>query len=123
DAACLSSVYGISPTSTLGAALLANANMPTFGSVNGTASLFTKDQFYQGNQWSARLDFQGPSNKVFGRFFMDKSEDPHYTPATNGGSVAAFDAVRGFESPVKRDFPQFALGWSHTFGPAVLNDF
>jgi len=54
---------------------------------------------------------------------MDKTEDPHYTPATNGGSAAAFDAVRGFESPFHADFPQFALGWSHTFGPAVLNDF
>src|SRR2546425_883889 len=121
--ACLTNAYGIDPTSSLGAALLANPSLPTFGAVNGTASLFTKDQFYDGNQWSARLDYEGETNKVFGRFFMDKLADPHYTPATNGGSPSAFDAVRGFESPVHQDYPQFALGWSHTFGPTVLNDF
>lgn len=123
NAACLTSAYGIDPASTLGQALLANANMPTFGTVNASASLFTKDQFYQGDQWSARLDYQGDTNKIYGRFFMDKTQDPHYTPAANGGSTAAFDAPRGFQSPNHQDYPQFALGWSHTFGPAVLNDF
>src|SRR6516225_6399165 len=120
---CLSGTYGIDPSSTLGQALLANPNLPTFGAVNGTASLFTKDQFYDGNQWSARLDFQGDKNRVFGRFFMDKLNDPHYTPATNGGSPAAFDAVRGFESPNSQDYPQFALGFTRTFSPTVLNEF
>jgi hypothetical protein len=120
---CLSGTYGIDPNSTFGKALLANPNLPTFGAVNGTASLFTKNQFYDGNQWSARLDFEGEKNKVFGRFFMDKLADPHYTPATNGGSPSAFDAVRGFQSPNSQDYPQFALGYTRTFSPTVLNEF
>jgi len=48
DAACLASAYGITPGSALSTALLANANMPTFGPVNASASLFTKDQFLRG---------------------------------------------------------------------------
>ncbi len=123
DAACLQSVYGVDPTSNLGQALLANSTLPVFGSLNATASLFTLGQFYNGNQFSGRIDYQGDTNKVFGRYFFDRFADPHFSPTANGGAPQAFVAARGFVNPSKNDYPQLALGWSHTFSPTVLNDY
>ena len=123
DANCLSSVYNINPTSPLGVAILANPNLPTFGPVNASAEQESKDQFYDGNQWSGKIDWQADHDKVFGRYFFDRYADPKYSPATNGGVPAAFVGLRGFASPEKFDYPQLALGWSHSFGPNVLNEF
>ena len=123
DANCLSSVYNIDPTSPLGVAILANPNLPTFGPVNASAEQESKDQFYDGNQLSGKIDWQADHDKVFGRYFFDRYADPKYSPATNGGVPAAFVGLRGFASPEKFDYPQLALGWSHSFGPNVLNEF
>jgi len=122
DSACIQS-YGIDPTSAFGTALLGASNMPTFGNVSATASEYTLNQFYDGNQFSVKIDYQGDKDKIFGRYFSDKFSDPHFSPAANGGSPAAFVASRGFVSPSANTYPQFALGWSHTFSPNVLNDF
>ncbi len=121
DASCISS-YGLDPTTGLGAALLANPNLPTFGSVNAVANVHGRGQFYTGNQFSGRLDYAGDTNKIFGRYFFDHFEDPLYTPAANGGDPSALVGARGFVSPFKQDYPQLALSWTHTFGPAILNE-
>jgi hypothetical protein len=123
DANCLSSVYNIDPTSTFGQALLASPDLPTYGLANASAGQYSKDQFFNGNQFSGRLDWQGDRDKVFGRYFFDRYADPYFTPATNGGAVAAFVALRGFASPEHFDYPQLALGWSHTFSPNLLNEY
>src|SRR5205807_2023331 len=85
-------------------------------------SEFTKQQFYDGNQFSGRIDYQGDTNKVFGRYFFDRYSDPYYSPATNGGASSAFVALRGFTSPTHFDYPSLSIGWSHNFGPNVLNE-
>jgi hypothetical protein len=122
DATCLGN-YNIDPASPFGTALLASGSMPTFGAVSASAEQHSKDQFYDGNQFSGRIDWQGEHNKVFGRYFFDRYNDPLYSPATNGGAPAAFVSLRGFASPQKFDYPQLALGWSHTFSPNMLNEF
>jgi len=124
NAACLSSPnYNIDPNSPFGQAVLNNPDLPTFGTVNASAPLYSKDQFYNGNQFSGRIDWQGDHDKVFGRYFFDRYADPHYTPIFNGGAVAAFVGPRGFSSPAHYDYPQLALGWSHTFSPNWLNEY
>ncbi len=122
DAPCLRDAYGIAPGSALSNAMLASASMPMVGFASGTASKRAQNQFYNGNQVSGRIDIQGDKNKIFGRYFFDRFSDPNNTPATNGGSPTAFVGVRGFVSPFTNDYPSFALGWSHTFGPTVLNE-
>jgi hypothetical protein len=121
DAACVKS-YGLDPNSGLGAALLANPDMPTFGSVNAAAEVETSNQFYDGNQFSGRIDYSGDKNKVFGSYFFDRFADPFFTPAANGGSPAALVGVRGFTSPTHDDFPHLALNWTLSISPTVVNE-
>ena len=123
DADCLSSVTTSIQPVNFGQAILGGAGIPAIGQVNASAELYSKDQFYNGNQFSGRIDWQGDHDKVFGRYFFDRYADPHFTPATNGGSVEAFVALRGMASPEHFDYPQLALGWSHTFSPNLLNEF
>jgi hypothetical protein len=124
DSACLSSYpYNIDPTSAFGQAVLNNPGLPTFGSVDAAAKAESQGQFYDGNQFSGRIDWQGDHDKVFGRYFFDRYADPLYSPATNGGAPSAFVALRGFASPEHFDYPQLAIGWSHTFGPNLLNEY
>lgn len=120
-ASCIAA-YGLSPTSGLGAALLANPNLPTFGSVDAAAGIEEYDQFYDGNQFSGRIDYSGDKNKVFGSYFFDRYADPHYTPAANGGAPSAFVALRGFASPNTNDDPHLALNWTRTFSPNMVNE-
>ena len=87
DAGSLSSpAYNIDPTSPLGVALLNSGSMPAYGVVNAAAGQYSKDQFFNGNQFSGRIDWQGDHDKVFGRYFFDRYADPFFTPATNGGA-------------------------------------
>lgn len=123
DNNCLETIYAVPAGSALEQSLLANQNMPVYGSLNATATEFTKDQFYDGNQFSGRIDYQGDSDKVFGRYFFDRTNDPNFSPSANGGAAQAFVAARGFVNPTHNDYPQLALGWAHTFSPTVLNDF
>ena len=122
DAACIQS-YGIDPASPFGTALINSKDMYVFGNLAATAAEYTLNQFYDGNQWSAKIDYQGDKDKVFGRFFYDAFSDPHYSPSANGGAPQAFVAARGFTSPNTQTYPQLALGWTHTFSPSILNDF
>jgi len=121
SAACVQS-YHLDPTTGLGAAMIANPNLPTSGLVDTAALVQTSNQFYDGNQWSTRLDYQGDKNKVFGSFFFDDYADPYYTPAANGGAAAALVGVRSFASPTHDAFPHLALNWTHSFSPTILNE-
>src|SRR2546425_10433513 len=121
-AACLNDTYGLAPGSAMSNLFLANANLPTFGSISASAPAYSRAQFYNGNQFSGRIDYQGDKDKVFGRYFFDRLADPLYSPGVNGGNAAADVTVRGFHSPLKYDYPQLALSWTHTFGATVLNE-
>jgi len=120
-AACVQG-YGLDPNSGLGAALIANQSLPTFGSVDTAAEVETSNQFYDGNQFSGRIDYSGNASKVFGSYFFDRFADPFFTPAANGGSPAALVGVRGFASPTHDDFPHLALNWTLTVSPTVVNE-
>ncbi len=120
-AGCISA-YGLDPTSGLGAALLGSPNLPTYGPVNAAAEVETFNQFYNGNQFSGRIDYSGDKNKVFGSYFFDHFADPHYTPAANGGSATALVGVRGFTSPDKDSDPHLALNWTRTISPTMVNE-
>jgi hypothetical protein len=121
DASCISS-YGLDPTTGLGLALLANPNLPTFGTVPASAPEESRAQFYDGNQFSGRIDYQGDKDKIFGRYFFDRFSDPLYSPGVNGGNPSADVAVRGFHSPLHEAFPQVALSWARNFTPTALNE-
>lgn len=121
DAACVAS-YGLSPTSGLGAALIAGAGTPTYGPVDAAAEVETYSQFYDGNQFSGRIDYSGDKNKVFGSYFFDRFADPHYTPAANGGAPSALVGVRGFASPNTQSDPHLALNWVRTISPTMVNE-
>ncbi|HEV2382654.1 MAG TPA: carboxypeptidase-like regulatory domain-containing protein [Terriglobia bacterium] len=121
NAACVQS-YGLSPTTGLGAALIANPSMPTFGLVDAAAEVETSNQFFDGNQFSGRIDYNGDQNKVFGSYFFDRYADPFFTPAANGGSPSALVGVRNFVSPTHDDFPHLALNWTRPISPTVVNE-
>lgn len=121
DASCIQS-YGLDPKSGLGAALLANSSLRTIGSVEAAFQEYTRGQFYDGNQWSGRIDWQADKDKIFGRYFFDRYSDPHYSPGVNGGNPAADVGVRGFSSPDVYDEPQLSVSWDHTIGPRLLNE-
>ena len=97
--------------------------MPAIGAVSASAGQYSKDQFYNGNQFSGRIDWQGDHDKVFGRYFFDRYADPTLLAGHQRRRCAAFVALRGFASPEHFDYPQLALGWSHTFSPNMLNEF
>jgi len=120
--ACISG-YGLNPASGLGAAILANPNLPTYGAVDAAALVETYAQFYDGNQFSTKIDYNiGDKDKVFGSYFFDRFADPHYTPAANGGAPAALVGVRGFASPNTNGYPHLALNWVHTISPTLVNE-
>jgi hypothetical protein len=120
-AGCISG-YGLDPTTGLGAALLASGNMATYGPVDAAALVETYNQFYDGNQFSGRIDYSGDKNKVFGSYFFDHYADPHYTPAANGGSATALVGLRGFASPETNSDPHVALNWVRTISPNMVNE-
>ncbi len=120
-ASCISA-YGLDPTSGLGAALLANGGMPAYGNVDAAALVETSNQFFDGNQVSARIDYQGDKDKIFGSYFLDRYGDPYYTPAANGGSPTALVGIRGFSSPSSDSYPHLALGWTRSVSSSVVND-
>lgn len=125
-AGCVSSYpYFLDPTSGLGAALVANeGDIPVYGRASAAGKFYSRDQFYNGNQFSAKIDYQSQKHHINGRYQFDKQLDPFYSPGVNGGNTSAFVAARGsgFASPYTQSYPHFTLGWSWNISPTVLND-
>ncbi len=94
------------------------ANLPLEGDATLTGSSF-KDAtgtFFNGNQYSGRVDHNiGTSDRIFGRFTWASNIDP------NAGDLGLNN--RGFGSPNKSSSPNLALGWTHVFGPNLINEF
>jgi hypothetical protein len=120
-ASCIAG-YGLDPTSGLGLALLNSGGLPAYGPVDAAALVETDNQFYDGNQFSGRIDYSGDKNKIFGSYFFDRYADPHYTPATNGGVASALVGLRGFASPSHNSNPHLALNWTRTITPSMVNE-
>ncbi len=84
------------------------------GLVNAANATRAKGVFYNGDQYTVRLDYQGDKNRMFGRYYFLIQKNPNITPLTG---------IRGFNSPTTSSFPGAAYGFVHTFSPAVVNEF
>jgi len=93
----------------------------TFGSPNGalsaSAPMIGETSFFtpaptDQNQWSVRIDqeFGGGKDKLFGRYYWDKSE------------TEIVDARPAFNSPQVVKAHQLALSETHIFTPKVVNE-
>jgi hypothetical protein len=73
---------------------------------------------FQGNEWSARIDHNiGEGDRLFGRFYWQKQTDQFGPPASPSAT-----SLRGFTTPFTGLFPNFAISWTHTFSPTVVNE-
>jgi hypothetical protein len=87
------------------------------GTVRAKVPTQRKDQFYNGNQYVGRIDYQGDKARLFGRFIQWASKNPNlFNQNVNSG-------VRGFLVPETRSFPSAAFGFVYSFSPAVVNEF
>jgi hypothetical protein len=74
-----------------------------------------KDNLFEGNEASGRLDFNLSQNdRFFGQFNWFRNTDAFFPgPAT----------LRGFLNPYKNTAPNGQVSWNHIFGPTVVNEF
>ena len=85
------------------------------GTVRAKFATRTVNQFYNGDQFTGRLDYQGDKNRIFGRFFFSMQKDPNITSLNS--------AVRGFTVPYTASFPSGAFSFVRSFSPNVVNEF
>lgn len=85
------------------------------GTVEGQTPTRTFEQFFNGDQFVGRLDYQSDTNRIFGRFFYWIAKDP------NG--VTGPYTSRGFSVPTTTSFPGFAFGYVHNFSGTTVNEF
>jgi hypothetical protein len=71
--------------------------------------------FYNGNQWTSRIDYQGDKNRIFGRFFWFRTINPNVNTDPS--------ATRGFLVPQEVSLPSGAFSFVHSFSPTVVNEF
>jgi len=92
-----------------------SGSAPMLGLVN--AKFLTRSQgvFYNGDQYIARMDYQGEKTRVFGRFFYSVQKDPNVTSLSS--------AIRGFTVPYDANFPGAAASIVRSFSPTVVNEF
>ena len=86
------------------------------GFVNTSVGSEAKGVFYNGDQFTTRLDYQGQNNRLFGRFYYLQQKNPNVNPTSAAGP-------RGFVAPSTNSFPGAAFGFVHTFSPTVVNEF
>jgi hypothetical protein len=94
-------------------AIARNAAME--GLVNAKFDTRTTGVFYNGDQFNARLDYQGDNTRIFGRLFYSVQKDPNVT--------ALNSAIRGFTVPYTASFPSAAFSFVRNFTPTVVNEF
>jgi hypothetical protein len=104
---------GLSPPPVQAGAL--GPNSPILGLVNSETATRTLNQFYNGDQYVGRIDYQGDTNRIFGRFYYQLEKDP------NG--VTSSYTTRGFLVPTTASFPGAAFGYVHNFSANTLNEF
>jgi len=88
---------------------------PFLGLVNAKFATRNTGVFYNGNQWTARLDYQGDKTRIFGRFFWSKTKDP------NGNTLSS--VIRGFTVPIDTGYPSGAFSIVRSFSPTIVNEF
>ncbi|HUY12317.1 MAG TPA: TonB-dependent receptor [Terriglobia bacterium] len=84
------------------------------GLVNGQNATRTQGVFYNGDQFTGRMDYQGDRNRLFGRFYYFMQKDPNSSPTTG---------IRGFTTPFSASFPGAAFGFVHNFSGNTVNEF
>jgi hypothetical protein len=84
------------------------------GTVRAKFATRTVNQFYNGDQFVGRIDYQGDKNRFFGRFFHSVQKDPNITSLNS--------AIRGFTVPYTASFPSGAFSWVRSFSPTVVNE-
>jgi hypothetical protein len=88
---------------------------PFMGLVNAKFATRNTGVFYNGDQWTARLDYQGDKTRIFGRFFYSKTKDP------NGNTLSS--VIRGFTVPLDTGYPSGAFSIVRSFTPTIVNEF
>jgi carboxypeptidase family protein/TonB-dependent receptor-like protein len=84
------------------------------GFINAPSPTRTRGVFYNGDQYTARGDYEGDQNRVSARWFFFLQKDPNPTP---------FTGLRGFSNPLSESFPGGVISFVHTFSPTVVNEF
>ena len=85
------------------------------GVVNYSVPTRGTGEFYNGDQFTGRIDYQGDKNRLFGRIYYLLQKDPNRTTATS--------QVRGFYVPFTASFPGAAFSFVHNFSGNVVNEF
>ena len=66
------------------------------------------------HQWDARIDHSfGDNDKLFGRYLFGQS---------NSAANTGYTVLPGFGDILYYRGQNLALGWTHTFGPHLLNE-
>jgi len=70
---------------------------------------------FNGNEWSARIDWVGKSDRIFGEYYWIHTSDKF-------GGVNVSSGIHGFKNPTAGHFPNFQANWIHTFSPSLVNE-
>ncbi|HEV2176162.1 MAG TPA: carboxypeptidase-like regulatory domain-containing protein [Terriglobia bacterium] len=84
------------------------------GFANAAGPTRAKGVFYNGDQFVARLDYQGDKNRMFGRGYFLVQKNPNVSPVTG---------IRGFTAPASFSFPGVAYSWVRSLSPTAVNEF
>jgi hypothetical protein len=69
---------------------------------------------FEGDEWSARIDWNSGNNRLFGEWYWQDQID------STGGTGP--EGTRGFISPFTASYPIFRLSLIYTLSPTVVND-
>ena len=88
---------------------------PMLGLVNAKFATRSTGPFYDGNQWTTRIDYQADKARVFGRFFWVRQNEPNYSTLSS--------VIRGTKTPAQIAYPSGAFSFLYNFTPTVVNEF
>jgi len=86
------------------------------GFVNVAVPTEATGVFYNGDQFTGRVDYQGDKDRLFGRFYYLQQKNPNVNPTSLAGP-------RGFVAPSTNSFPGAAFGFVRTISATLLNEF